>query len=56
MLILQNKDFYVDLINVAGDDAYELKKNFRNLAKQNTDTQLIEFVDAINPEPASEHA
>ena len=56
LLILQNKDFYVDLINVAGDDAYELKKNFRNLAKQNTDTQLIEFVDAINPKPASEHA
>lgn len=25
-LILQNKDFYMDLINTAGDDAYELKK------------------------------
>ncbi len=56
LLILQNKDFYIDLINTAGDDAYELKKNFRNLAEQNTDTQLIEFVDAINPESASEHA
>lgn len=25
-LILQNKDFYMDLINTAGDDAYELKR------------------------------
>ena len=53
-LILQNQNFYIDLINTAGDDAYELKRNFRNIAKQNTDTQLIEFVNAIDPEPELE--
>ena len=55
-LILQNKDFYIDLISTAGDDAYELKRNFRNLAKQKTDTHLIEFVNAIDPEPELETA
>ena len=33
--ILQNKDFYMDLINTAGDDAYELKKSLRNLIHVN---------------------
>lgn len=50
-LILQNKNFYIDLINTAGDDAYELKNNLLNLAKGSSDTQLIEFVNMVNPEP-----
>ncbi len=49
-LILQNRDFYIDLINTAGDDAYELKNNLVNLAKGSSNTQLIEFVNMVNPE------
>lgn len=48
-LILQNKDFYMDLINTAGDDAYELKKSLRNLTQKDSDPQLIEFVNSIDP-------
>ena len=55
-LILQNKDFYIDLINAAGDDAYELKQNLRNLVDKSSDAQFIEFVDIIAPESISEPA
>ena len=53
-LILQNKDFYMDLINTAGDDAYELKKSLRNLTQRDSDPQLVEFVNSIDPEPELE--
>lgn len=46
-LIMQNKDFYITLINTAGDEAYELKNSLKNIAKHNADEQLIEFVNAI---------
>ena len=55
-LILQNKDFYMDLINTAGDDAYELKKSLRNLTQKDSDPQLVEFVNSIDPEPELETA
>lgn len=46
-LIMQNKDFYITLINTGGDEAYELKNSLKNIAKHNADEQLIEFVNAI---------
>lgn len=54
--ILQNKDFYTDLINTAGDDAYELKKSLRNLTQKDSDPQLIEFVNSIDSVPEVETA
>lgn len=50
-LILQNKDFYMDLINIAGDDAYELKKSLKNLSQKDSNPQLIEFVNSIDSVP-----
>ena len=47
LLILQNKDFYIDLINTSKDDAYELKNSLNNIIKQDSNTQLVEFVAAI---------
>ncbi len=55
-LILQSKDFYMDLINTAGDDAYELKKSLRSLTQKDSDPQLVEFVNSIDPEPEHETA
>lgn len=46
-LILQNKNFYIDLIHTAGDDAYELKNSLKNIIKQKADEQLTEFVNAV---------
>ena len=46
-LILQNQVFYIDLINTAGDDAYELKNDLKNMVKQNANEQLIAFVNAV---------
>ena len=55
-LILQNKDFYMDLINTAGDDAYELKKSLRNLIQKDSDPQLVKFVNSIDSVPEVETA
>ncbi|MCI8998064.1 MAG: NTPase [Muribaculaceae bacterium] len=55
-LILQNKDFYMDLINIAGDDAYELKKSLKNLSQKDSNPQLIEFVNSIDSVPEVETA
>ncbi len=46
-LILQNHVFYIDLINTAGDDAYELKNDLKNMVKQNANEQLLAFVNAV---------
>jgi len=54
-LILQNKDFYVELINQGGDDdTFELKKSLRNLVQRSSDAQLTEFINIIDPKPVSE--
>ena len=55
-LILQNKDFYMDLINTAGDDAYELKTSLRNLIQKDSDPQLVKFVNSIDSVPEVETA
>ena len=52
----QNKDFYMDLINTAGDDAYELKKSLRNLIQKDSDPQLVKFVNSIDSVPEVETA
>lgn len=54
-LILQNKDFYMDLINTAGDDAYELKKSLETSYKD-SDPQLVKFVNSIDSVPEVETA
>lgn len=48
-LILQNKDFYIGLIHKAGDDAYELMNSLKNIVKQSTNKQFIEFVKSVMP-------
>lgn len=49
-LILKNKDYYINLVNQAGDDSFEFKKTLRNLAQKSSNAELTEFVNAIDPE------
>ena len=46
----------MDLINTAGDDAYELKKILRNLIQKDSDPQLVKFVNSIDSVPEVETA
>ncbi|KXO17755.1 hypothetical protein HMPREF3202_00731 [Prevotella bivia] len=46
----------MDLINTAGDDAYELKKSLRNLIQKDSDPQLVKFVNSIDSVPEVETA
>ena len=46
-LILQHRDFYIDLINAARDSSNEIKKRFRKVITQDSSSEWIDFVKAI---------
>lgn len=46
-LILQNSEFYIQLIMAAGDSAYELKEKIRTIPQSETDEPLNAFGNSI---------
>lgn len=46
-LILQHRDFYIDLINAARDSSNEIKKRFREMITPDSSSEWIAFVKAI---------
>ena len=48
-LILQQGDFYIDLINKAGDSSNEIRTRFRQMITPDSSPELIAFVKAIDP-------
>lgn len=53
-LILQHKDFYINLINKAGDSSFEIKKRFREMITPDSSSELVDFVETIDPNPRAE--
>ncbi len=53
-LILQHKEFYIDLINKAGASSNEIRKRFRKVITPDSSPELISFVEAIDPSPRAE--
>lgn len=53
-LILQQRDFYIDLINKAGASSNEIRKRFRKVITPDSSPELISFVEAIDPSPRAE--
>lgn len=53
-LILQHQDFYINLINKAGDSSFEIKKRFREIITPDSSSELVDFVETIDPNPRAE--
>lgn len=53
-LILQHRDFYIDLINAARDSSNEIKKRFREMITPDSSSELVDFVETIDPNPRAE--
>lgn len=53
-LILQHKDFYINLINKAGDSSFEIKKRFREMITPDSSSELVDFVETIDPNSRAE--
>lgn len=53
-LILQHRDFYIDLINAARDSSNEIKKRFREMITPDSSSEWIDFVETIDPNPRAE--
>lgn len=53
-LILQHQDFYINLINKAGDSSFEIKKRFREMITPDSSSELVDFVETIDPNPRAE--
>ena len=53
-LILQHQDFYINLINKAGDSSFEIKKRFREMITPDSSSELVDFVETIDPNPKAE--
>ncbi len=53
-LILQHQDFYINLINKVGDSSFEIKKRFREIITLDSSSELVDFVETIDPNPRAE--
>lgn len=53
-LILQHRDFYIDLISAARDSSNEIKKRFREMITPDSSSELVDFVETIDPNPRAE--
>lgn len=53
-LILQHQDFYINLINKVGDSSFEIKKRFREMITPDSSSELVDFVETIDPNPRAE--
>lgn len=53
-LILQHQDFYINLINKVGDSSFEIKKRFREIITPDSSSELVDFVETIDPNPRAE--
>lgn len=53
-LILQHRDFYIDLISAARDSSNEIKKRFREMITPDSSSEWIDFVETIDPNPRAE--
>lgn len=53
-IILQNRQFYIALIRNAGDDATELKKQIKDIAKMDKTEQFAEFANTVLTEQEKE--
>jgi len=49
-IIIQNADFYVNIINLAGAQADTFKSSIRNKLSTSTDSNLISFAEKIGVE------
>ena len=53
-LIIQHQDFYINLINKVGDSSFEIKKRFREMITPDSSSELVDFVETIDPNPRAE--
>ena len=53
-LILQHRDFYIDLISAARDSSNEIKKRFREMITPDSSSELVDFLETIDPNPRAE--
>lgn len=52
--LIENEDFYVTLINGAGDDSFDFKEKLKDLIKDSSDTSLQNFAHKISIEIENE--
>ncbi len=53
-LILQHRDYNKDLISAARDSSNEIKKRFREMITPDSSSELVDFVETIDPNPRAE--